>query len=105
MHPNDAAKIGCKEGDWVNMTTRRGSAQAPVELGDDLQPGHVSLPNGHGLDYTAADGTVVHKGVSLNELTDTVGRDPFAGTPWHKYVPIRIECLPAGHKLAEGASA
>ncbi|MEO8281333.1 MAG: molybdopterin-dependent oxidoreductase [Ideonella sp.] len=90
MHPNDAAKIGCKEGDWVSMTTRRGSAQAPVETGDDLQPGHVSLPNGHGLDYTAADGTGVHKGVSLNELTDTAGRDPFAGTPWHKYVPVQI---------------
>ena len=59
----------------------------------DLQPGHVALPNGHGLDYTAADGTPVHKGVSLNELTDTASRDPFAGTPWHKHVPVRIERL------------
>lgn len=91
MHPTDAEKIGCKEGDWVTMTTRRGNARAPLELGPDLQPGHVSLPNGHGLDYTAADGTAVHKGVSLNELTDTTSRDPFAGTPWHKYVPVRIE--------------
>ncbi|WP_310460441.1 molybdopterin-dependent oxidoreductase [Sphaerotilus sp.] len=91
MHPADAEKIGCKEGDWVSMTTRRGNAQAVVEMGDDLQRGHVSLPNGHGLDYTAADGTEMHKGVSLNELTDTESRDPFAGTPWHKYVPVRIE--------------
>ncbi len=90
MNPADAEQIGCQEGDWVRMTTRRGQAQAPVELGKDLQPGHVALPNGHGLDYTQADGTPVHKGVSLNELTDTSSRDPFAGTPWHKHVPVQI---------------
>ena len=90
MHPADAEKLGCHEGDWVRMTTRRGHAQAPLELGEDLQPGHVALPNGHGLDYTAADGTSVHMGVSLNELTDTASRDPFAGTPWHKHVPVQI---------------
>jgi anaerobic selenocysteine-containing dehydrogenase len=95
MHPTDAEKIGCQEGDWVRMTTRRGQAQAPVELGADLQLGHVALPNGHGLDYTASDGTHVHKGVSLNELTDTASRDPFAGTPWHKHVPVQIVRLGA----------
>jgi anaerobic selenocysteine-containing dehydrogenase len=95
MHPHDAKKVGCKEGDWVSVTSFRGNAQAEIELGDDLQPGHVSLPNGHGLDYTAPDGTPVHKGVSLNELTDTARRDPFAGTPWHKHVPVRIERLSA----------
>ena len=93
MHPSDARQVGCHDGDWVSMTTRRGQADAMIELCEDLQPGHVSLPNGHGLDYTAADGTPVHKGVSLNELTNTVDRDPFAGTPWHKYVPVRIERL------------
>jgi anaerobic selenocysteine-containing dehydrogenase len=90
MHPSDAQGLGCAEGDWVSITTRRGTAQAPVEFGDDLQPGHVALPNGHGLDYTTADGSTVHKGVSLNELTDTQSRDAFAGTPWHKYVPVRL---------------
>ncbi len=90
MHPSDAQGLGCAEGDWVSITTRRGTAQAPVEFGDDLQPGHVALPNGHGLNYTAANGSPVHKGVSLNELTDTQSRDAFAGTPWHKYVPARL---------------
>lgn len=100
MHPEDAQKIGCKEGDWVRMSTRRGSAEAEVELGEDLQPGHVALPNGHGLDYTAVDGSAVHKGVSLNELTDSASRDAFAGTPWHKYVPVRIEWLSAAQEIA-----
>jgi hypothetical protein len=42
----------------------------------------------------------VHKGVSLNELTGTESRDPFAGTPWHKYVPVRIERSTATQKAA-----
>jgi anaerobic selenocysteine-containing dehydrogenase len=103
MHPTDAEKIGCKAGDWVSLTTRRGQAQAAVELGPDLQPGHVTLPNGHGLDYTAADGSPVHKGVSLNELTDTASCDPFAGTPWHKHVPVQIALCKAEPHAARGA--
>ncbi|MBV5298304.1 MAG: molybdopterin-dependent oxidoreductase [Rhodoferax sp.] len=93
IHPQDAATLGCAEGDWIQLCTPRGTAQAPIELTDELQPGHVSLPNGHGLDYTRADGTLDRRGVSLNELTNTTDRDPFAGTPWHKYVPVRLERL------------
>jgi anaerobic selenocysteine-containing dehydrogenase len=91
IHPLDAAKLGCVQGDWIQLRTVRGAAQAPIELTDELQPGHVSLPNGHGLDYHQADGTLDRRGVSLNELTNTTDRDPFAGTPWHKYVPVHLE--------------
>ncbi len=91
IHPLDAAKLGCVQGDWIQLRTVRGTAQAPVELTDELQPGHVSLPNGHGLDYHQADGSLDRRGVSLNELTNTTDRDPFAGTPWHKYVPVHLE--------------
>jgi anaerobic selenocysteine-containing dehydrogenase len=93
IHPQDAAALGCSEGDWVQLRTPRGTAQAPIEMTDELQPGHVSLPNGHGLDYTRAHGTLDRRGVSLNELTNTSDRDPFAGTPWHKYVPVNLERL------------
>ena len=30
-------------------------------------------------------------GVAPNALTSTGWRDPYAGTPWHKHVPARIE--------------
>jgi len=91
IHPQDAAKLGCSEGDWIQLRTPRGTAIAPIELTDELQQGHVTLPNGHGLDYHQADGTLDRRGVSLNELTNTTDRDPFAGTPWHKYVPVHLE--------------
>ena len=60
----------------------------------------MSLPNGQGLQYTAADGTVVHRGVSLNELTDSASRGPFAGTPWHDYVPVHIVRLGTAKQAA-----
>jgi anaerobic selenocysteine-containing dehydrogenase len=90
IHPEDAASLGCAEGDWIELRTPRGAAQAPIEITDELQRGHVSLPNGHGLDYHLADGSLDRRGVALNELTNTTDRDPFAGTPWHKYVPVHL---------------
>jgi anaerobic selenocysteine-containing dehydrogenase len=91
MCPQDAAALGCTTGDWVRVTTRRGSAEVEVELSDALQAGHISLPNGLGVDYRQVDGVVERKGVSLNELTGVTDRDPIAGTPWHKRVPARVE--------------
>lgn len=35
---------------------------------------------------------MVRRGVAPNEVTDCTQRD-FAGTPWHKYVPARLERL------------
>jgi anaerobic selenocysteine-containing dehydrogenase len=93
IHPQDAADLGCNDGDWVQLKTQRGAAQATIELTDELQPGFVSLPNGHGLDYPNASGALARRGVSVNELTNTFDRDPFAGTPWHKYVPVHLERL------------
>ena len=91
----DARTVGCANGDWVRLTTHRGTVPAQVEIHAAMQPGHVSLPNGLGIDYKLEDGSVVRKGVSLNELTDCMHRDRFLGTPWHKRVPARVELLGA----------
>nr|BFE81386.1 hypothetical protein GCM10020093_039870 [Planobispora longispora] len=53
VNPDDAAALGLADGGPARLTTRRGSAEVTVELTDSLQPGHVSLPNGLGLDYAA----------------------------------------------------
>jgi anaerobic selenocysteine-containing dehydrogenase len=95
MCPQDAAKIGCVTGDWIKLSTRRGSVTVEAEINDAMQMGHVSLPNGLGLDYKQSDGNVVRVGVSLNELTNTMDRDPFVGTPWHKRVAARLERVAA----------
>ena len=95
MAPDDAATLGCGEGDWVRLSTRRGHATAPVEIAPEMRPGHVSLPNGQGIDYHRADGTAMRVGVPVNELTSGADRDPIAGTPWHKHVPAQIERVDA----------
>ena len=108
VSPGDARRLGVSSGDPVRVSTRRASAVVTVEVSDRMRDGHVSLPNGHGTDFPAAarpDSAVCVSasgaagttgaagGVAPNELTCTEDRDPFAGTPWHKFVPARIEAL------------
>jgi anaerobic selenocysteine-containing dehydrogenase len=93
MHPEDAKRLGVADGARVRLSTRRGSVEVGIELSDRMQPGHVSLPNGMGLDFPAADGARVATGVAPNELTSGGDRDWFAGTPWHKHTPARVEAL------------
>ena len=53
----------------VRLSTRRGSAEVPVEVTDMMQPGHISLPNGEGMDYEPRDAAHARVGVAPNELT------------------------------------
>jgi anaerobic selenocysteine-containing dehydrogenase len=97
----DASRMGLVDGARALITTARGSAEAVVEVSDAMLAGHASLPNGFGLDYTGPDGTTVVTGVAPNSLTSSDWRDPFAGTPWHKHVPARIE--PAAERERQAA--
>ena len=98
ISPEDARAVGCTDGDEVRLSTRRASIAVVVEITDTLQPGHISLPNGQGLDYRDATGRSVRKGVAPNELTDGSQRDFLAGTPWHKHVAARLERLNSGKR-------
>ncbi|PRY41435.1 molybdopterin-dependent oxidoreductase [Umezawaea tangerina] len=85
----DATRLGVTTGDRVRLTTRRGNAEVPVDVTETMRSGHISLPNGLGL--TVRERT----GVAPNELTAAEDRDEWAGTPWHKHVPARLEPLGA----------
>jgi len=91
ISPADADRLGIADGALVRVTTPRGSAVAAAEVTDVMGSGHVSLPNGFGLDHVDDDGTRVTTGVAPNELTSSGHRDPWVGTPWHKSVPARLE--------------
>jgi anaerobic selenocysteine-containing dehydrogenase len=93
VSPDDAAAFGLSDGGRARITTAAGSAEATVEVTDAMLPGHISLPNGQGVDYPGEDGAPVLTGVPANELTSLGWRDPIAGTPWHKHVPARVEAL------------
>jgi anaerobic selenocysteine-containing dehydrogenase len=93
MHPDDARAVGVTDGGRVRLSTRRGSAEVAVEISERMRPGHISLPNGLGLDFPDANGTRSATGVAPNELTRSEDRDWLAGTPWHKHTPARVEAL------------
>ena len=91
MNPDDAKRLGLGDGGLARISTKRGSAEVPVELSDRMQPGHVSLPNGLGVDFPGAEGARTKTGVAPNDLTSGEDRDWLAGTPWHKHTPARVE--------------
>lgn len=88
---DDAERIGLLDGGRAIINTARGSAEATVEVSGAMLPGHASLPNGFGLESRREDGHTVITGVAPNSLTSSDWRDEFAGTPWHKHVPARVE--------------
>ncbi len=93
MHPQDAALAGVVHGGVARLTTPGGTANVHVEVTERMHIGHISLPNGQGLDFPTAPGHTQFTGVALNELTRGQDRDAFAGTPWHKHTPARVQAL------------
>ena len=93
ISPEDAERLGITADGHARVTTEAGTAVVTVEITDMMRTGHVSLPNGLGLDYPGEDGAVERPGVAPNDLTSAKYRDWLAGTPWHKYVPARVEAV------------
>jgi anaerobic selenocysteine-containing dehydrogenase len=89
LSEEDADRLGVEAGAMVRLSTRRGSVDVAVEPNPRMRPGHISLPNGMGLDSGQAD-TV---GIAPNELTSSDDRDELSGIPLHKHVLARIDVL------------
>jgi formate dehydrogenase len=89
----DAVALGLTDGATAMVSTAAGTAHATVEVSEAMLPGHASLPNGFGLDFVDGDGSERSPGVAPNSLTSSDWRDAYAGTPWHKHVPARIELV------------
>ena len=93
INNQDAEKLALKNDSKVIIETESGSAIISVEITDKIQSGHVSLPNGLGMDNKDEDGAISRLGVALNELTNSKHRDFLAGTPQHKFIPAKITPL------------
>jgi formate dehydrogenase len=90
VSPADAEALGLTDGDRARVTTRRGEGVAVVEVSEVMRDGHISIPNGFGLDAWPSDSSD-SVGIAPNELTSKDERDWFAGTPFHKHVRARVE--------------
>ncbi|HET6950341.1 MAG TPA: molybdopterin-dependent oxidoreductase [Acidimicrobiales bacterium] len=105
VNPDDAARLGLVDGGRARVTTRRATAEVTVEVHDSMRPGHVSLPNGLGLDHPGAGGVPVVTGLAPNELTSSGDRDRWVGTPHHKHVRARVEAVGVAAPVAPAEAA
>ena len=90
IHPDDLSALGAAEGDWLAVESVRGRLVVRSKHDQGLRRGYVVLPHGYGQAYPNAQGVRVTAGPQINRLTDSAWRDPIAGTPYHKHVPVRI---------------
>lgn len=86
MNPEDADRLGISNGQRAKIVTDAGKVELEVEVTPSTRAGQVIIPHGFGLEYMDQ----VY-GVNINRLTKNTHRDPFAGTPLHRYVPCRVE--------------
>ncbi|KYQ82628.1 dehydrogenase [Acinetobacter sp. NRRL B-65365] len=89
MNPDDALALGVETGQMLQCISEHGRIQVTVELDEGMRKGVVSLPHGYGLSYAGAEPV----GPQLNRLTSTGHCDPLSKTPYHKYVPVRLQHL------------
>jgi anaerobic selenocysteine-containing dehydrogenase len=92
MHPNDAQRVGVKEGSVARITSRVGAVDAVVELTSDIRERVVSLPHGWGHDMSGTRMSVAAKraGVNSNVLTDENEMDPLSGNSVMNGIPVTI---------------
>ncbi|MBX2876043.1 MAG: molybdopterin-dependent oxidoreductase [Saprospiraceae bacterium] len=90
VHPTDAAQYQIEEGDAVQLTSPTGAIKILVTITDEVQPGVISMPHGHGLNY-GKNRSYKEVGAMPNVLTTATYCDPLAKTPYHKNVRVKLE--------------
>jgi anaerobic selenocysteine-containing dehydrogenase len=93
IHPDDARRLGLRDGDAARLSTEAGELVAPVELSDRLMPGVVSLPHGWGHDLPGVGLGVASRrpGVNANRLLAARDVDAPSGASVLNGVPVTVE--------------
>lgn len=93
MHPNDAKRWKLEEGQYATCESATGKIKVKIQYDDAMQFGYVSLPHGYGMTYPDLKnpGRTKQSGPSINLLTSGNHCDPIAKTPYHKFVPVRLQ--------------
>jgi len=87
IHPEDATALNVADGDKILCSTAKAQIEAVVAVDDSVRRGVVTLPHGYGMRY----GNAAPLGPEINRLTASDHCDPLSKTPYHKYVPVRLE--------------
>ncbi|MGW3114600.1 molybdopterin oxidoreductase family protein [Streptomyces sp. NPDC001091] len=92
LHPEDAERLGVREGEPVRIKGAGGEVTAPAEVTDAIRPGVVSLPHGwgHGRPGTRLTHAGREPGVNVNQLLDGTLLDPLSGNAVLNGIPVRL---------------
>ena len=92
VHPDDAGRLGLADGGRARVRSRVAEVEAPVHVSDEMMPGVVSLPHGHGHDAPGARLSVAREkaGVNSNRLTDEEGIDLLSGNAILNGIPVDV---------------
>jgi nitrate reductase NapA len=96
MHPDDAAALGVKDGDWVRVVTRRGAYEARASIGLDskVKPARNTVPKGYMFspwNLSVADSADPTKNKWLVNGVSHRAFDPVSGQADFKKLAARIE--------------
>ncbi|MBL8792582.1 MAG: hypothetical protein JNM56_01625, partial [Planctomycetia bacterium] len=99
VHPQDAEKLQARDGDLMQVSSRRGTVQLPARLSEGVSPGMVFVPFHWG--------DLFGEGNAANYLTiSAIGR--VAKQPELKFCAVNLEkvlATPSEHNGVHDASA
>jgi anaerobic selenocysteine-containing dehydrogenase len=92
VHPDDAARLGLRDGEPARVSSRAGTVEVPVEVTDAVMPGVVSIPHGWGHDVNGVRMAVAsaHAGTNSNVLADETLIDPLSGNAVLNGIPVEM---------------
>ncbi|MFE9444340.1 molybdopterin oxidoreductase family protein [Streptomyces sp. NPDC006602] len=95
IHPEDAERLGVRDGAPVRVKGAGGEVTAPAEVTDGVRRGVVSLPHGWGHDRpgTRLSHAAADPGVNVNQILDGSQLDPLSGNAVLNGVPVEVAAV------------
>lgn len=92
VHPEDAERLGLRDGEPVRVKGAGGEVTVPAEVTDGVRRGVVSIPHGWGHDRpgTRLGHASADPGVNVNQLLDGSLLDPLSGNAVLNGVPVEL---------------
>jgi anaerobic selenocysteine-containing dehydrogenase len=92
IHPDDADRLGLRDGAPASVASRVGEIAIDVEITDGIRPGVVSIPHGFGQNRPGVRLRVAqeYRGANTNVLTDDEFYDPVSGNIALNGVPVTV---------------
>ncbi len=92
LHPDDAARLGLRDGEPVRVRSRVGEIELPAQVDDGIMPGVVSIPHGwgHGVAGVGWRRAAADGGANANLLADEQLVDPLSGNAVLNGIPVTL---------------